>query len=411
MKIAVVSKGDATAGGASRVAGDLKRTLAARGHEVHHFAAHTGRGDERSLYGGGVARRVVANLHKTARRAGFGELIPFEAPNAVNVLRGYDIVHFHDTSSAISPLTLSMLASRQTVAWTFHDCSPFTGGCIYPQVAGCDRYKTGCGSCPLIGEWPVDGFFDTTRLALHTRRSLLSSSRLGLIAPSEWMADVAMASGNVPARPTVISNMVDPETFRPAERPGALRSRLGLPADRPVFALSAGNISDRRKNVVGSLRALAHLASEADAPTVVLIGKADGRIRAELGGLDVVATGYVEDRAHLAEWLAASDAFVTTTRADNQPLAVMEAMACGVPVYSWAVGGVSTMIDDGIEGRLFAEQTVRPMGDRLLQDYRSGALRGMRVAARFKAVEAFSESKFAASHEAFYEHLAQRQGS
>ncbi|MBY3433044.1 glycosyltransferase [Rhizobium laguerreae] len=407
MKIAIVSKADETAGGASRVAADLTRELSQAGHEVVHFVAWAGKNakqDVKFLYGGPFLKRALVHTGKAARRLGFSETIPLELIPTVAKLRSFDIVHFHDTSSSFSPLTLLAVSNFARVAWTFHDCSPFTGGCIYPQMAKCTRYKDGCGRCPSIGEWPIDGYIDMTCTALRARRLLHSRGNLAYVAPSEWMADTAFESGNIPHRPTVISNMIDSNTFSPVPDKDGLRLRLGLPTDRPVFALSSGNVSDPRKAIRSSLAALRVAAGLGARPTVVLIGNPD-RIVTHLDGVDFVATGYVSGRSELAQWLSAADAFVTTSIADNQPLAIMEAMACGTPVYGWPIGGIQEMIVDGVNGRAVNSMDPNELGETLYRDHLSGALGSMRNETRRWAVEKYNSEAFVSDHVTLYSEM------
>lgn len=50
--------------------------------------------------------------------------------------------------------------------------------------------------------------------------------------------------------------------------------------------------------------------------------------------------------------LAAGDVFCLSSQYEGLPIALLEALAMGLPVVSTAVGGVPTVIADGIEGRL-----------------------------------------------------------
>lgn len=411
LRIAVVSRGDETCGGASRVAEDLARQMMARGHEAIHFVTWTAKGftaTRRPLYGAGVLRPLTTLAHRAARKFGMAEMVPFELPATMVGLRGFDVIHFHDTSGSISPLTLMKAARIAPVAWTFHDCSPFTGGCLYPQMAGCEKYKEGCGDCPLGNEWPIYGWSDRTPQALALRRRLHRKSGVSVITPSQWMADVAWESGNLSVRPTVISNMVDTSVFAESGNRDGLRTRLGLPQDRPVIAISAASIGDERKNV-GAAIAGAVAASDVS-PTIVLIGKPDPKVHAIMGQLDFIATGYVTDRTHLAEWLSASDAFMATPRADNQPLAIMEALACGTPVYGWPTGGIAEMVVDGINGRMVGDGSAQSLGQVISADWSSGAMTGMRPGTRKRAVEEFSAGRFAESHEIHFKELIDGKG-
>lgn len=51
-------------------------------------------------------------------------------------------------------------------------------------------------------------------------------------------------------------------------------------------------------------------------------------------------------------WLNRSDIFLNTTNVDNTPVSVIEAMACGLPIVSTNVGGLSYLLKDGEDALL-----------------------------------------------------------
>jgi glycosyltransferase involved in cell wall biosynthesis len=409
MKIAIVSKADAGGGGASRVAEELAKHLRDADVDAVHFSAW-GAGFNAGLhplYGGRVARKATILAHKTARKIGFGESVPFELPAALLALRGFDLVHFHDTSSAFSPVTLLAASRMMPVVWTFHDCSPFTGGCIYPQISSCERYKIGCGQCPMTGEWPIDGKFDVTALSLKLRRRLHRRTNVYSVAPSAWMRDVAWGSGSLVYEPTIISNMVDSKALRPVKDRAGLRRRLGVDERRLVLIASSGNVDDPRKGIRESLAAAADISSLD--PLVILLGTADRRIHEHAHGIEFLSTGYVFDRGELCEWLSAADAFLFTSKADNQPLSILESFACGTPVYGWPTGGASEMVEDGVCGRLVAARDPAVLAGVVAEDWSTGRMTAMRGSTRETAVSKYGSAAFVAAHLALYEKALGRQ--
>lgn len=56
------------------------------------------------------------------------------------------VIHDHWLNYKI---LFSYLAQKDIhVIWVQHDCWSFTGGCMYFDMLGCNRWKYGCASCP-----------------------------------------------------------------------------------------------------------------------------------------------------------------------------------------------------------------------------------------------------------------------
>ena len=405
MRIAVISKADASGGGASRVAGDVVNEMERLGHDVVHFVAREQSKNDQEIsfvFGGKLSRKILDLGGRILRRIGFGELIPIELFHVLLKTMKFDIIHVHDTSSAFSPLTLAAISKFAPVIWTIHDCSPFTGGCLYPQLANCERYMSGCGSCPQKGVWPIDGYLDTTSYARGARSWAFKNGNITPVTPSAWMSDVAYSSNMFEKAPQVISNTIDLEVFSPAKKRLDLRKRLGVSAERRVITLSSANIADQRKGLSSSLEIVRNIKEKDFDVEVVLIGAPSSEISGHLEGVDFTATGYVSNRRHLAEWLGISDVFLTTASVDNQPLAVMEALSCGVPVYGWKSGGIVEMVSDGNSGRLFERGVISEVSDQFISDSDNDKFGTMGQLARDFALENFNSDLFGKQYEELF---------
>ena len=143
LRVCHLSKAGRSGGGASRIAEELVSLLSSQGHHTSHgvrFLEGTDHKQTKKIYG-----VVTRKAHSLQKRLGFPELVPFEMVELVTsgLYADYDLFHFHDLSSAISPMTLYFLSQFKPVVWTFHDCSPFTGGCLYPM--DCNKFQSQCG--------------------------------------------------------------------------------------------------------------------------------------------------------------------------------------------------------------------------------------------------------------------------
>jgi glycosyltransferase involved in cell wall biosynthesis len=397
MKIAIISKADASGGGASKVAEDLSQGLQTHGHEVRHLVSwsSTGYGDTiRPAYG--AREKLVRRLHGIARRAGLGELVGIEVGALLGALESFgpDIVHFHDTSGCFSTEAMNAVSRRYRTFWTFHDCSPFTGGCLYDM--GCSRLATTCGECPRVGEWPIDGVLDRTKQRYETKHSMLESGRIRTIAPSTWMAEHAVVKGRLTSRPLVISNGVNVDTFQRGEQDVHLDAAAGM-----RIVLSAGSLSDSRKGIRHAVTVVRALSRRI--PCIInLVGSPDPRIERELAGIPFSALGYVRGETAMARAYGTSDAFLLCSLADNQPLAVLEALSMGCVVGAYASGGVAGMIDDGRTGILSSPGRPDLLAQKLADAWTAGSFARIQAAARASAVDNYSMAAFLSRHDALY---------
>lgn len=169
----------------------------------------------------------------------------------------------------------------------------------------------------------------------------------------------ALGLGLAPAQLSCVPNGVDTHRFRPRSPADAeagvasVRERLGLAADVPLVGF-IGRLSPEKGPEV-FLRAALQLRERCPAAHFVLLG--DGPMR-EMAA-DFIERHQLRDRVHLAGLLddmpvhlRSLDLVVSTSHSEAMPLALMEAMASGVPVVATRVGGVPDMVVAGHTGWL-----------------------------------------------------------
>jgi glycosyltransferase involved in cell wall biosynthesis len=96
----------------------------------------------------------------------------------------------------------------------------------------------------------------------------------------------------------------------------------------------------------------------------------------------------------LMKLYARADLFTFPTLADTLPLAVMEAMASGLPVITTTVGALREEVDDGITGFLVPPRDAKALAEATMRLVSNPALRrDMSTAARQAAVQRFNGSQ------------------
>ncbi len=156
------------------------------------------------------------------------------------------------------------------------------------------------------------------------------------------------------ARAVVIANGVAASVFAPPspERRAMLRARLpGLPD-----AVWVGMVARPHpvKDHAGFVEAAALLSVRFPFVRFLLVGRGLGtaehpvRALVRAAGLEPLfhCRGELEDPAELAAWIGALDVAVSASRAEGSPNAVLEAMACGVPVVATDAGNTADLLGD-----------------------------------------------------------------
>ena len=165
--------------------------------------------------------------------------------------------------------------------------------------------------------------------------------------------------GADPSRVEIVPPGVDHAFFSPGDRNGA-RLALGL-GDHPVL-LFAGRIQPL-KGLTIAIAALAELDQKFDDAVLVVVGGPSGAEgEAELvAARSLVNELGLEERVHfvppqphhlLSTYYRAADVCVVPSRSESFGLVALEAAACGTPVVAAAVGGLLTLVEDGVTGFL-----------------------------------------------------------
>jgi len=181
----------------------------------------------------------------------------------------------------------------------------------------------------------------------------------GLVTVSLALKHQLTALGVAPERIAVITNGVDLEMFRPADR-ASIRTRHRLSG---TVLLSVGNLLPFKGHdiAVSTLPLL-------PGATLLIAGSGPDYRRLMRLAQDCGVTARVRflgQVAHheLSDFYAAADVLVHMSSREGMPNVVLEAMACGTPVVAGAVGGIPEIISPPFHGRLLASRTPQALAE------------------------------------------------
>jgi glycosyltransferase involved in cell wall biosynthesis len=186
------------------------------------------------------------------------------------------------------------------------------------------------------------------------------------------------------------------------------RAELGIGPDEPAV----GTIANfRAQKDYPNLLATARLLVDRGWPgRVVAVGQ--GPLEAEMRALHerlglgerVLLLGQRDDAVRV---LAACDVFTMASDNEGLPVALMEALALGLPVAATAVGGIPEAVTDGVEGLLVPPKDPAALADAIATITGDGARRAAMAAAARRAGERFDIRHAARRIEQLYRELVE----
>jgi glycosyltransferase involved in cell wall biosynthesis len=236
---------------------------------------------------------------------------------------------------------LPRISRRVPTVLRLADSWTFTGHCAVPP--GCERWRTGCGSCPDLATPPAVAR-DATRRNWKRKRAIFRRSRLHIVAPSRWLLERAEQSLLAPAiaGADIIPNGVDLDVFR-SEGPSDAR----VPGVSRLLFVANGGSANPYKDFATIRRALGELRDP-----VELLAVGGGEEREEREGGSVIRHLARRDPASLAALYRSADLYVHAASAESFSLTAAEALACGTPVAAASAGGIGEVVDRGRTGLL-----------------------------------------------------------
>ena len=221
-----------------------------------------------------------------------------------------------------------------------------------------------------------EGFNDDETQAFKRRREfarrLFLPGVARLVVPSQVLAGLARERWKLaPEKLRCIPNGIRLDRFRARDGNPELRAQFGIPRGAPLIG-AVGHVRPV-KNFLRLFKAAARVERELGMH-LLLVG--DGPDRAELerfAASNPALYGHVHFAGHQSDpapFYRAMDLFALSSDSEQMPVALLEAMASGLPVVSTDVGDVRAMLPEA-QGEFVlpieAHETAWPMAEKVTE--------------------------------------------
>ncbi len=384
MRVLVVNKYHKLTGGADRYALDLACLLTRHGHEAAflsmdqpdnlpaNYPLYTVPAGltNKTWKGAGAGERLAAYVHGVYHRGAAAVMA-----KAISEFRP-DVVHCQNLFYQLSPSVI--LAARRAgvpVVQTLHDYQPVcANNVLFTHGRVCEECRPRRFLSILKNRCYNDSasasFLAFTAKVVHTMFGLYPNGVDRFISPSHFLKEKVESFG-LPMPPIDhLNNFLDASAYKPQFDPGD-------------YLLFFGQLL-KHKGVYTLLTAYERMG--VDIPLVIAgTGPEESgldRAIAERGLRGVHRVGYKKGKELFDLIRGARLVIVPSEWYENQPYAIVEAMALGKPVAASSIGGLPELVDDSV-GRLFRPGDAESLADALRELARDKhRLREMGMAAR-----------------------------
>jgi glycosyltransferase involved in cell wall biosynthesis len=260
-----------------------------------------------------------------------------------------DIVNIHWMPSVIDVHKLSEI--KKPIVITLHDVWPLTGGCHCNL--DCNKWRTGCSSCPqnsLMSGCKISA----NNIWIDKKEAYKAIDNLSVVAPSHWIASMAQQSPFFENRKiSVIKNCADSNVFN------FDLSKKNFGRKTKLLYVVSGAIDQHHKGFDLLVDVLGKLERKENFQ-VVIVGES-GSQRNKIKGVDTIYLENIKSQVEMSDIYKSIDLMISTSRQDNLPNTLIEASMCGIPVAAFDIGGISDIVVDDLNGKLFSSEDTSGM--------------------------------------------------
>ena len=235
-----------------------------------------------------------------------------------------DVVHLHNIHGYYInyPMLLRYLKEHNIpTIITMHDFWLMSGHCAYINKS-CDRWKTGCGNCPRLDQYPASKIDRSARNWQLKASLFIDMPNVTLVPVSYWLGRYVAESLLKNVKQNVIYNGIDTNVFKPFDGKASVKC-----VDWSKFTIMT--IATRWTEANGYQDVMKLSSILPDNCQIVMVGLDEQ----QMSNLPKNIIGFrkTESFTQLQELYTKSDVIFNPNREVTFGLVTAEAMACGTP--------------------------------------------------------------------------------
>ena len=330
-------------GSTGKIVKDIHNTLTERGHQSYViYGDRKGHPDCQNVFS--VSKKFTRRLSVLINRfiglqysgAFFGTL------RMINIIRRInpDIVHIQNINGGfvnIYKLLAFLAINNFKTVVSLHAEFMYTGSCGH--ALDCNKWKTGCGSCPMRYSATKSYLYDSSAIAWRKMKSsfgLFEKNNIIITAVSKWVKDRAIKSPILNGlNPIVVHNGVDDNIFSPKPF-SELLNKYKLSSEIVILYVTAYFETEINGHKGGKyILELAELLKQKNVKIIIAANYGSGT------GLpnNVFYHGRTKTQLELAQLYSMADLTVITSVKETFSMPVAESLCCGTPVVGFKAGG------------------------------------------------------------------------
>lgn len=349
-----------------RICTDLAVALEAQGHQVKIAYGRERVPEQYKRFSIRIGNNITVKTHGALARLcdadGRGSYLATK--KFISWVKKFDpeVVHLHNIHGYyINTKVLFdyLVKNNKRVIWTLHDMWSFTGHSATCDAIKCEKWKTGCDSCPAYREYPRS-FIDRSAANYKRKKKLICAvNDLIVVTPSRWLANLVSESYLKDKRIKVIPNGIDLKQFCIIDTNFKTVHHI----ENKILLMGCSTWWGPGKG----LQDFYKLADELDDRFAIVLVGLDKQQIAELPNriIGIERTNSVKE---LVDIYNATDVFLNLTYRDNYPTVNLEALACGTPVVTYDTGGSAECLNN-MNGKAFPKGDLNSIVAFLNNDY------------------------------------------